>query len=418
MTISKYLVLGFSFLIFFNAQADVIKPEGEENLGYLKVVMPKVPEGMQFSPFRLAYRNATVQLDTPARLTAGSGCLNVIYVDAAGANSGDMTTDCAVGVKANETVVYTLSLLNFRYKNEVAPVPTVHFGRKLTASDYYQSLYFVWAEGNKALQARYGLNGGAKNVTVVPSGVLRISLPFPKGNVENLTVERGAFISRELTWGTPDFPKRGTLEVVNPKRELPSGAPVSSVQIGAFVNCSNQGIGYLCTAASPNYYGLFSLSNIEQPITPLSALPATSETYALFASHTVGSLYKMAYPFKIESERTTKIAVKRIDVHHPLITKENGEKYEGRGSYTIHTSSSPGVWVPVNNDGFLYTGHGIDVLPGEYKVTVTFSTAQKTETKEYLLDLREKSDDSSPLVDTVSDSSDVQVEDSLVSIHP
>lgn len=69
----------------------------------------------------------------------------------------------------------------------------------------------------------------------------------------------------------------------------------------------------------------------------------------------------------------------RIDVDDVLVTRENGTTYEARGRYTV-TCITDGTDV-----GSFSTKTGLDVLPGDYRVDLTYSTEEGPKSQTFRL---------------------------------
>jgi hypothetical protein len=87
------------------------------------------------------------------------------------------------------------------------------------------------------------------------------------------------------------------------------------------------------------------------------------------------------------------VPVDRIDVNDVSLTKETGEKYTVKGTWQLYTPGPNNSWVPflVRDCGSgttpftSPTKSGLDVLPGNYRVVVSYTTAEGNKTQEHII---------------------------------
>ena len=75
--------------------------------------------------------------------------------------------------------------------------------------------------------------------------------------------------------------------------------------------------------------------------------------------------------------QTVALNLGRIDIGDVAVTREDGSVYKARGTFTV-TCTDDNVVV-----GTFSTASGIDVLPGNYRVDVNYSTAEGPKTQTY-----------------------------------
>lgn len=82
-------------------------------------------------------------------------------------------------------------------------------------------------------------------------------------------------------------------------------------------------------------------------------------------------------PITLQDGATIPLALGRVDVDDVTVRRENGTTYEQKGTYLL-TCVTDGTVV-----GTFSTGTGVDVLPGDYRADVTYSTAEGPKTQAF-----------------------------------
>jgi hypothetical protein len=88
------------------------------------------------------------------------------------------------------------------------------------------------------------------------------------------------------------------------------------------------------------------------------------------AGNATATLGPRKIALSLRNGETTKLALGRIDVTDVLVTRENGTTYNARGTYTV-TCTTDGTAI-----GSFSTSKGVDVLPGDYRVDLSYSTEE------------------------------------------
>ena len=92
------------------------------------------------------------------------------------------------------------------------------------------------------------------------------------------------------------------------------------------------------------------------------------------ASLTLGA---RTMPITLQDGATMPLPLGRIDVDDVTVRRENGTSYEQKGTYVV-TCLTDGVVI-----GTFPTATGIDVLPGDYRADVSYTTAEGPKTQSY-----------------------------------
>jgi hypothetical protein len=209
----------------------------------------------------------------------------------------------------------------------------------------------------------------------------------------------------DLDISPPD--KRATIKVHVPVRQLPDPTRVCSWPNRHFlVQRSDEASGAIL---EPNPYDVkhdrIHYSRDYKIVDFHAFVPETDTELTLYPF--VASEAPMHFEYVLNNTKmdlapgpgdTVDVHVQRLDVFDPVITREDGSTYERSGSYRVYVkegaawkqmtelksrysdcSGAPSV-VP-----FSYpTGTGIDLLPGEYKVVIGFSTENGPEEQVWL----------------------------------
>lgn len=82
-------------------------------------------------------------------------------------------------------------------------------------------------------------------------------------------------------------------------------------------------------------------------------------------------------PITLQDGATIPLALGRVDIDDVTVRRENGTTYEQKGTYLL-TCVTDGTVV-----GTFSTGTGVDVLPGDYRADVTYTTAEGPKTQAF-----------------------------------
>ena len=160
------------------------------------------------------------------------------------------------------------------------------------------------------------------------------------------------------------------------------------------------------------YIGRWDRSGVANLIDKISASANTSQNWMFFPNSSGEAVYyeivvnNTWMPLTGKPGETKEIQLKRLDVNDVLVTRENGTTYTVHGSYTVSvavTDEATGAerwkqlevpdWQGGSNDPTTVartfaTKTGLTVLPGKYKVVVSYTTEEGQRSDEYLVDMR------------------------------
>jgi hypothetical protein len=375
---------------------DVITPIDEENLGYLLVSAPSSAPSV--APYQVRMRtngSGEVTLGTPKRLLAGPTCLALDSPLFSGALS-----DCGIQVTARQTTRYALSGLRLFWSHEGLEStfgPRAEF--KITGPGGA-------VNPNGPTQPVQGpALAGAYKAELFPSDLFVDSPPLEwtlaRDEIKDVTIDFGRLNANVvIEYGArvlPDAPLRcsggsNAYLVWRDLYHLPYAERVNLWQPTPEQAANGSPGGYM-----REYRHVSRERQLE---------------YRVFPLKDSGSRYELVLnnvPLVLQPERghETRVVLKRIDVNHVRVTRENGSAYEARGTYEIHRAdpAQAGQWIrvavpaasqwscPLESDRrtddyrSFPTGTGLDVLPGYYKVVVNYVTEEGPRSQQFLLDL-------------------------------
>jgi hypothetical protein len=97
-------------------------------------------------------------------------------------------------------------------------------------------------------------------------------------------------------------------------------------------------------------------------------------------------------PLQLGPGDTKTIKLERLDVDDVEVTKENGETYMVRGTWQLYRQGPNNAWLPItikqdcsNGAGqaaSFPTNAGLDVLPGTYRLVISYTTGEGPKTQE------------------------------------
>jgi hypothetical protein len=395
-------LLGLSISAMAGASApalnDTIHPVAEEALGGLVVHEPfwGSPEEKAAFPYTLSFRGVKVQPGTRARFKEGTGCL------ALGSTffSQDLKT-CGIPIHARQDTRFKLSGLVLSWQNAEDGPLAVDFGQmprigvwhgkdKVNASELGP-----WSgtakQGLAILPGTYRFDWGVRILepterTVAPGDVLRLDLTPPDRRAR-LVIEAPERTFPDPEWGRCENPQR--LFLVERGKRLSDGLHEP----------------HPSDVKSKSLTGL----SRERGIASFQSVPLTqSLSYRVFpfpreekAAHYELVVNNQAQDLDLEPGAKLELAVKRIDVDDVLVVREGGEQIFVKGEYSVFRRTAADSWEPlkvVEAQGAKCEGAmklsrqsfptktGLDVLPGYYKVVVSFTTESGPQTREYELD--------------------------------
>ena len=413
---------------------EVINPIGQENLGYINIKSPKVAG---FPALKVYYRNKLMPLNEPVRLLAGDGCITI--------QNPVKVQRCGVKVKASETLEFDeISALELHWDHAnfyVNAGPKAAFlieGNQLSEKPHRFQVHrnsYVSSESKAGAFKAYVFSG---EVTLQPE--LKILAEESK----KITLEPGEHHKVDLN---PSKDVRYRVHFFQPEK--------------VFEDIFNKSEGYPKLSVNPmgNEYYLVIRDNQFAPRHPHPCLASYScGIHSTFWNRVRDEVYDgildlgffYSGPKQFESQAIffpqpdknyryevhvndtyvqidpmrgidTNITVKRLDINHPEIEKEDGSTYFVEGTYQVYRKryahEGPGdelnklMRLPQSEVNIMtgysqrpYTRHsmtevwrdgvvsyptktGIDLLPGSYKVVVKFKTKTGSDQKEYFVDL-------------------------------
>ena len=389
-----------------------IKISDSENLGEIQVGLPTGWPANQTgfiglgTGFSVQYRDSELKLGVPERVTGGTGCVQL-----RGAFAGAMEA-CKVTVAKSFRTTFDLAALQMGWdpnsaqstlRVDFGPVPSFTLKRlaqttgepdrvivgpgNVGYNHYGQPI--ISALGALVLPGKYELDYG------VGAALKPLSVSLSQGQYKKVS--------------TMPADKRAKLVVKPPVRELPNPArPGACVgQATNFVIMRDNsagpsqlrpepdlkdfrygaGLGQASSYGIRQFYSMDGTTPIELVMFPLSATDDTMH-YEVVANNVM-------MPITLKAGQTKTVQLERLDVDDVDVTKEDGTTYSVKGYYYVERDDN-GTWVPVMTQMTesygscvdsgsatpfgATTGTGLDVLPGNYRVTIHYSTAEGQKT--------------------------------------
>lgn len=411
-------------------QADRIDPKDDENLGLLLVEAPAALPALDYT-YSVDYRNQAATVGDPLRITAGTGCIRVQ------SRFQQHPETCGIAIERRKTTKVGLAALLVNYDASEAGTLVRDFGPtpKLTITGP------LGADGSPTAQTRprsvlvnQAVLGMGQNVhywrgdqsvpAVTLPGGYAFSLGLPILDDVKRDIAPGAIETVDLT--PPE--RRVTIEVQAPVREFPN-APAAK--------CESERRQFLVwRETSDNFERGVINSGSAEPAAydqkrPSDRMSRYSEARGIKAFHNfeisdsarkAGEVARYrAFPFTAEEKaqyeyvvnglrqmitakpgETQRVIVKRIDVNDVEVTRENGSTYMVKGTYQVFRENDEQNWLPLKHVASQYndcsgdattqastfpTATGVDVLPGKYKIVISYRTEEGNRTQEHVVDL-------------------------------
>jgi hypothetical protein len=327
-----------------DGKADQVDPHGHDNEGYLLVTTPP-PSARGFVTPSLSYRSGAVQTAVKTRFANGTGCLGMY---------NSLMTDCAVKISAKQTTTYPLAAI---YAHWDPATMAVDFGPEWTVQLTRNGTRLMSAIARAPFTQDALTLPGDFHVEFNGIGVFA---PM------DVTVAGGVAKDLDLT-----ADKRATIHVIPPTSRSFATSP-----------CSRQTL--LIQRASSGV------------IADQMEMPAQSDaSYRVFpftaaeTSHYEVSVGGIPTPLTLTVGQTVEFKVKRIDVNDVLVTREDGSTYYTKGTYVLSRQDpATGNYQPAFGGCVSPTSTGLDVAPGMYKISTSWTTADGADSEEDILDLR------------------------------
>jgi hypothetical protein len=329
-----------------DGKADQVNPTGHENEGYLLVQAPPTTRGFAGTP-QLSYRGTALNQDAKTRFTKGTGCL-ALY--------NNLMSDCAVTVDAKQTTTYQLASLY------------VHWDPATLAVDFGPDWTVTVTRGDARLMSAIARAPFTNDVLTLPGDFHIAFNGLSSLPAMDVTIAAGEAKDIDLT--TTD--KRATIHVIPPSsRSFPNSACSRSDWL-AQRSDSGTIVRQMAVPAT---------ADASYKVMPLAA--ADGSHYEMLTADGSGT------PLTVAAGQTVDFKVKRIDVNDVSVTREDGSTYAATGSYVVSRKDlATGTFQPLLGGCASNTATGLDVAPGVYKITTSWTTADGPDSEDDVLDLR------------------------------
>lgn len=328
-----------------DGKADQVNPTGHDNEGYLVVKTPPSTRGFYSEPY-LTYRNTSITPGTKTRFTAGSACLGIY---------NNLMTDCAVAISQKATTTYELSSLY------------VHWDPTELAVDFGPQWTVTVTRGSARLLSSIADVSFTQDLLALP-GDYHVAVDgvgqFPP---TDLSLAAGETKEIDLTGD-----KRGTIHVIPPASRSFANSPCAG---STRLVQRDDGGATLRAMTIPVQ------ADASYRVFPLTAADASH--YEIWTGDNVAS------PLAVAVGKTVDFKVKRIDVNDVLVTRDDGTTYSQKGTYVVSRQDpTTGVFSPDFGGCSSATPSGLDVSPGVYKISTSWTTSEGPDSEDDVLDLR------------------------------
>ncbi len=387
-----------------------IKPKDGETLARLTVATPSgwtLPVNAS-EDATVSYRGVQQPLNAPQRLPEGDGSLLFrgkfdVQVTAGNVKleKGKLKT-VELGAMKPTFVPATESSSTLRRDFGPTPSLTVHY----TAPGLAEAQVFGQSRANPAFW-----NGAPQRPLLAPPGDYRFSWGMPILTDVKKTLGSGENATVDLA----PSDKRATIVVKKPAaRELPDvpavrcHLPARTFLVHRRAENTNGVWGeppsYDQNQTSPQDLPLQPGSNhygSSEQITSWAALPLKNDTTVKvfpFAASEGANHYELvvnnvATPLALKPGDTKTVQLERLDVDDVEVTKETGETYMVKGTWQLFRQGANNAWLPITVRQDCSTGagaqtsfptnSGLDVLPGTYRLVISYATAEGTKTQDH-----------------------------------
>ena len=373
------LFIGSMVFAFDNHPMDVVNPDDDELLGSLIVKSPAIPKGLQLSTYSVGAPGLILVPDQSARIKEGNYCVFL--------GSSYSVQKCNVSVVRKQTTEVALGAFHIKLdldnlSTDVGPQPQIRildrYGKAVQLTDSYQAtfenLFIVTFE-----------NAPIFGEIQIPVGVAEIvekSISYPDLRAQ---IEFKASVRAFPNADGSDFTQiNDNLTFIHRKYPLPENTRMHIPQYG-----------YDRAHGTYDRSGLVDIVNFidfqtEKP-QAIWFFPTLNQS-PLFYEVVVNNTYTNI-AMKAGEHKT--VTLKRIDVNKVLLTREDGSKYYVAGTYKVYQQNPTSKgWrlleiLDKNKEivSEFHTETGLDVLPGTYKVELTYLTAEGKKSRDYILNL-------------------------------
>lgn len=391
-----------------------IKPKDGENLSRLTVTTP-AGWTLPVNPAddaRVVYRDSQVPLNAEQRLKEGDGAIHVLSkFDVQSIHAGNVTlvkgAASTFELGSIKPTFTPASDAGSTLQRDFGPTPVLK--AFYTAPGLAEKQVFGQSNSYSAFW-----NGKPQRAILAPPGAYRFSWSLPI--LADLQWTLGGGDNATIDLNPAD--QRATIIVKKPAvRDLPD-VPVQRCHAAAqsFVvhrRVDNSHLGYgeptsgdqRNTAATPPvntriHHGFTDSSSNEGVVSWAALFMKDDTTIRVFpfaasegANHYEVVVSNVATSLPLKPGETKTVQLERLDVDDVEVTKENGGTYMVKGTWKLFRQQANGSWAPMtvrqdcsNGAGQQIshpTGTGIDVLPGTYRILISYSTAEGQKTQDH-----------------------------------
>lgn len=383
----------------------VINPVGDESLGYLLIQAPTEPMvgREQIAPFTLSVKNVKMNVGTPNRLAQDTHSLVMI------SPLIGMNIEKKISILQRQTTKEDIAALNFAWdpkliRVEVGPEAVFVVSGTNTKGTFQVGSGQTWP-------------ANSKDYLYAPVFADEYRAQFqdlPVLGSWTAQVQPGQVISKSV-----DFPEmRATLILTSPQKTYPDALPMTehcgqSTNVVQRRDAFDQNLRFHVPfpVLLERWGGVRHRSGLES-IVDAYKTSLKAETMIRFfpvRDDNMGALnYELvvnnsAMALKMSAGQTYRLEIPRIDVNDVLVTREDGVQEYVAGTYDIYVPNPEQLggwkllemvdWPNCFHDAVLAPGDfktktGVNVVPGVYKVVVTYPTQEGTKVHEQIVDLR------------------------------
>lgn len=393
-----------------------VKPRDTEALGKITI---EAPTGWPLPPDPDTEATAeyvspeegsqSVKLGTTLRTKAGTGCVQVT------SKFDSRTTVCGVEVEKNKTTTVKLGALKAAYDDkrlmtDFGPVPSFKIHHKEGGTGGQADEYEIYSHESSQFLSFW--DGSHAQGALAAPGHYRFAWSLPILGEVKKTLAEGEAAQVDLV------PKdvRGTIVIKAPSdRELPD-APADGCQTedrtfviqrkienGGEPHPSDQRTFQSNPQSYPNGYTYYSkgegiLAWRALAVTGTTRLKVFPFTAAEAPMHYEVVVNNIVQKLDVKPGKTSTVQLERLDVDDVEVRREDGSKYNEKGTWKVWRKDATGAWQPLTRRHGQYsdcsghaqpiqaefpTGYGIDVLPGDYRIQVDYSTAEGGKKQEF-----------------------------------
>lgn len=370
---------------------DVVNPVGDESLGALEVLPPSV----KVSPFALVFAGTPFKPGETLRVKEQIGVLKLENK----ANS-QYSSSVEVQIVKTKTSQVQLAALNLIWDTDVLLTqigPKAHLLIKGTETGFTYSQL-----GSE--KWRHGF------IPLLPD-TLNVNIPeLPMISAQKILVGQGQVLNYDFKFSDV----RAAIEIIPAKAIYPDGQ-------SAIPNCSRETPDLfvawrtqpLSNASTHIPFPIYTAGGWDSSGTGflkeafsgrtkdhprISFFPSVDGKVDLTYELVVNNLW---VPIQAKAGETVSFQLKRLDINHVNVTREDGTTYLVPGKYKVYSqvkNSATGAvtWTPVeapvqcstlNKYSEFPTQTGLTVFPGIYKVVVNYNTEEGMKQTEVLVDL-------------------------------